>query len=278
MPGTEPAIATLCGSTRFRTEMAAANRRLTLAGYLVLAPGVFAHDGDEITEQQKAALDALHLRKVDLAELVYVVNPGGYIGESTRREIAYARRHGKRVEALVETGVTRSGTFRGEAPCWMLVPPGGGLDDVDDEGSHYASQAEARDVAAGAARRRGEPPLQAMALPQPCWYAVAACGDQYDGGGEVSCVHFPDAETLAEIVSLDGWQHGPEGVWTCAYETCPTCADLRTQPSDEPPSPIEGQLDLLTGTAFSLAGRQDTPDGHATATNRSNRRNVSVSA
>jgi hypothetical protein len=278
MPDTEPAIATLCGSTRFRTEIAAANRRLTLAGYLVLAPGVFAHDGDEITDQQKAALDTLHLRKIDLAELVYVVNPGGYIGESTRREIAYARRNGKRVEALVETTVTRSGTFRGEAPCWMLVPPGGGLDDVDDEGAHYATQAEARDVAARAARRRGEPPLQAIALPQPCWYAVAACGDRYDDGGGVSCVHFPDADTLADLVPLGDWQHGPDGVWTCAYESCPTCADLRPQPTDEPPAQIEGQLDLITGTAFSLAELQDTHDGPGTATDSLNRRNVGVAS
>ncbi|MET0843834.1 MAG: hypothetical protein ABWY23_08280, partial [Mycetocola sp.] len=44
-----------------------------------------------IDDEQKAALDALHLRKIDLADRVLVVNPGGYVGESTRREIAYAQ-------------------------------------------------------------------------------------------------------------------------------------------------------------------------------------------
>ena len=44
----------------------------------------------EVTSDQKAMLDALHLRKIDLADRVLVVNPGGYIGESTRSEIAYA--------------------------------------------------------------------------------------------------------------------------------------------------------------------------------------------
>ncbi|MFF2863052.1 hypothetical protein ACFVSX_24585 [Streptomyces rubiginosohelvolus] len=47
--------------------------------------------------RQKAALDALHLRKIDLADRVLVVNPGGYIGESTRREIAYAHAAGQPV-------------------------------------------------------------------------------------------------------------------------------------------------------------------------------------
>jgi dienelactone hydrolase len=98
----QPEIVTICGSTRFRAEISAANRELTLAGYIVLAPGVFGHDGDEMTEVQKSALDELHLRKIDLAAVVYVVNPGGYIGHSTRIEIGYARRLGKRVRFLVD--------------------------------------------------------------------------------------------------------------------------------------------------------------------------------
>lgn len=100
-----PKIVTICGSTRFRAEIAEANRMLTLAGYLVLAPGVFAHDGDEITEQQKEELGKLHFKKIDLARGIYVVNPGGYIGESTRREIEYARRSGKGVLALIDVGI-----------------------------------------------------------------------------------------------------------------------------------------------------------------------------
>ena len=56
-----PTIVVICGSTRFRREITAANRGLTLAGHIVLAPGVFGHDGDEVTEQQKCQLDELHL-------------------------------------------------------------------------------------------------------------------------------------------------------------------------------------------------------------------------
>lgn len=95
-------IVCICGSTRFRDEMTDANRRLTLEGRIVVAPGVFGHSGDEMTDEQKVALDALHFQKIDLAQSVYVVNPGGYIGESTRREIAYAQRTGKAVVFLIE--------------------------------------------------------------------------------------------------------------------------------------------------------------------------------
>lgn len=90
-------IACICGSTRFRQEMALLNRELTLKGWIVVAPGVFAHDGDEITEKQKIDLDRLHFDKIDLASAVFVVNPGGYIGESTKREIEYAKKQRKSI-------------------------------------------------------------------------------------------------------------------------------------------------------------------------------------
>lgn len=99
----QPRIVCICGSTRFREQIAAANRDLTLQGFIVLAPGVFGHSGDEMTEAQKVALDLLHLRKIDMADWVYVVapitpgHPGGYVGSSTRNEIQYADATGKAV-------------------------------------------------------------------------------------------------------------------------------------------------------------------------------------
>ena len=89
-----PEIVCLCGSTRFPAEMRAANRELTLAGVIVVAP---CETGGPLTEEQRAALSALHLRKIDLADRVLVVNPGGYVGEATSREIAHARATGKPV-------------------------------------------------------------------------------------------------------------------------------------------------------------------------------------
>lgn len=92
-----PEIVCLCGSTRFVEQMRVANLELTLAGAIVVAPGVFIHAGDTVTAEQKVRLEALHRHKIDLADRVLVVNPGGYIGESTAAEIEYARVTGKPV-------------------------------------------------------------------------------------------------------------------------------------------------------------------------------------
>jgi hypothetical protein len=98
--GPRPPIVVLCGSTRFKDEFAAANRDLTRRGAIVVAPGVFGHSGDPMTDDDKTRLDELHRRKIDLADEVYVVSDKfGYIGDSTRSEIEYARGLGKPVRA-----------------------------------------------------------------------------------------------------------------------------------------------------------------------------------
>lgn len=89
-----PDIVCVCGSARFADEMRGASRDLTLRGVVVLAPAEM--DGD-VSADQKAHLDALHRHKIDLADRVLVVNPGGYVGASTASEIAYARAAGKPV-------------------------------------------------------------------------------------------------------------------------------------------------------------------------------------
>lgn len=86
-----PEIVCICGSARFVKDMREANRELTLSGVIVLAPGEM---NGTVSDDQKTVLDALHLRKIDLADRVLVVNPGGYIGDSTSREIDYARAAG----------------------------------------------------------------------------------------------------------------------------------------------------------------------------------------
>lgn len=85
-------VITLCGSTRFKDEFLEAQKRLTLEGNIVISVGLFGHSGDDEvwTEGVKDMLDRQHLAKIDLADEIFVVNVGGYIGESTKREIAYA--------------------------------------------------------------------------------------------------------------------------------------------------------------------------------------------
>lgn len=98
-------IITLCGSTRFRDMFMYMQKELTLAGYIVISVGCFGHyetdeDAKRITEN-KEMLDAMHKRKIDMAEAIYVINPGGYIGDSTASEIKYAREHYKKVYYLI---------------------------------------------------------------------------------------------------------------------------------------------------------------------------------
>lgn len=96
-----PRIVALCGSTRFKDEYEKAMADFTLEGDIVLTVGLFGHKiGMDMNSPVKTVLDELHLRKIDLAEIVYVVNPGGYIGNSTRREIEYARKHRKVIAYL----------------------------------------------------------------------------------------------------------------------------------------------------------------------------------
>ena len=96
-------IITLCGSTRFKDEFLEAQKRLTLEGNIVISVGLFGHSGDEEVwaENIKPMLDDMHLRKIDLADEIFVINPGGYIGSSTRKEIEYAHSTGKEVRYLV---------------------------------------------------------------------------------------------------------------------------------------------------------------------------------
>lgn len=95
-------IITLCGSTRFKEQYLEVQKRLTLEGNIVISVGLFGHSGDDEvwTEGTKAMLDDMHKRKIDLADEIFVVNVDGYIGESTRSEIEYAKANGKVVKYL----------------------------------------------------------------------------------------------------------------------------------------------------------------------------------
>ena len=102
-------VITLCGSTRFKDEFMEAQKRLTLEGNIVISVGLFGHSGDnEVWENMdegtltktKEMLDDMHKRKIDMADEIFVINVGGYIGSSTRSEIDYAVAAGKPVHYL----------------------------------------------------------------------------------------------------------------------------------------------------------------------------------
>jgi hypothetical protein len=84
---------------RFRDEFERLDAELTLAGNVVLAPTAL-DPAAEPGAEERARLGREHLAKVAIADEVLVVNVGGYIGESTRREIEHARAHGVAVRFL----------------------------------------------------------------------------------------------------------------------------------------------------------------------------------
>lgn len=102
-------VITLCGSTRFKDDFMRVQKELTLKGNIVISVGLFGHSGDNevwdgmdegTLSKTKEMLDDMHKRKIDMADEIFVINVGGYIGNSTRSEIEYAVKNGKKVNYL----------------------------------------------------------------------------------------------------------------------------------------------------------------------------------
>jgi hypothetical protein len=106
----QPKIVCLCGSTRFYREFQQANYDETFKGNIVLSVGFYPHaqkqaHGENVgcTPELKTKLDLLHLRKIDLADEIFVLNVGGYVGDSTANEIAYVLSQGKIIRWIEPT-------------------------------------------------------------------------------------------------------------------------------------------------------------------------------
>ena len=102
-------VITLCGSTRFKDDFMKVQKELTLKGNIVISVGFLGHSGDDEVwdgmdegnlSKTKEMLDYMHKRKIDMADEIFVINVGGYIGNSTRSEIEYAVKNGKKVNYL----------------------------------------------------------------------------------------------------------------------------------------------------------------------------------
>lgn len=125
-----PTIVCLCGSTRFWRLFQQAGLAETMAGRIVLSIGAASGTDDEHFgnlprddyDRIKTMLDELHMRKIDLADEILVLNQDGYIGESTARELAYARQLGKRVRFWQDDAnpVTDPPLLSDERPGWLL--------------------------------------------------------------------------------------------------------------------------------------------------------------
>lgn len=95
-------VITLCGSTKFKDDFLREQKRLSLEGNIVISVGFFGHCGDNEVwkEETKEMLDDMHKRKIDMADEIFVINKNGYIGSSTKSEIAYAIKTNKKVNYM----------------------------------------------------------------------------------------------------------------------------------------------------------------------------------
>lgn len=95
-------VITLCGSTKFKNEFLETQKKLTLDGNIVISVGLFGHSGDDEVwaNNTKLMLDDMHKAKIDMADEIFVINVNGYIGDSTKSEIEYAKEKGKIIKYL----------------------------------------------------------------------------------------------------------------------------------------------------------------------------------
>jgi len=96
-------VITLCGSTKFKDEYMQAQIKLTLEGNIILACPIFHHaDNLEVSDEICYMLNEMHKKRIDMSSEIYVINKDGYIGNSTRNEIEYAGKTGKKVRYMFE--------------------------------------------------------------------------------------------------------------------------------------------------------------------------------
>lgn len=92
-----------CGSLRFKEKYQEVEYQSVIDGNIALLPCCMFVDIQreygEASEYKKMA-DELHKRKIDICDEVFVLNVGGYIGESTHNEIEYAKAIGKPISYL----------------------------------------------------------------------------------------------------------------------------------------------------------------------------------
>lgn len=100
-----PRIVAIIGSSRFKTAHLGVAQKCTLQGKIVLLAGFWHHvDRLPITDEKKRELDQLMLRKIEMANEVYVVNINGYLGKTTREGILYVQELDKPITYLEPEG------------------------------------------------------------------------------------------------------------------------------------------------------------------------------
>ena len=96
-------IVCLCGSTKFKEAFEKANKEETAKGNIVLTVAMFGHlEGLDMNSEMKKTFDEVHFDKILLADEIFILNVNNYIGETTKIEIDFAKKHNKILKYLEE--------------------------------------------------------------------------------------------------------------------------------------------------------------------------------
>lgn len=89
-------IITFCGSTKFADLFNKLASDYTLMGYIVLMPHCYLENQNR--DDLKDLLINIHRDMIAMSDVVLVINPDGYIGESTSEQIKFASALGKEIK------------------------------------------------------------------------------------------------------------------------------------------------------------------------------------
>lgn len=93
-------VITLCGSRKFSKQFKEVEIELARKGFTVLSP-IFGDDL-EITKEEALLFGKAHFRKIELADELFIIDVNRYIGESTLKEIDFAKSLGKNISYYSE--------------------------------------------------------------------------------------------------------------------------------------------------------------------------------
>ncbi len=88
---------TLCGSMRFTEEMKSIAFELESKKGLNVLQCTYNEHNEDLTEEMLCSLSRAHFQKIDMSDMIYVVDIDRYIGDSVKKEITYAKAHNKEI-------------------------------------------------------------------------------------------------------------------------------------------------------------------------------------
>lgn len=93
-------VVTMCGSKRFKDKMQSIATYLELVNKYAVISCIFSDDDSKLSEEDMVLLGKIHFRKIEVSDAIYVVNVDGYVGESVKKEIEYAKSLNKEILSL----------------------------------------------------------------------------------------------------------------------------------------------------------------------------------